>query len=227
MKIRLKFSKQGRIKFVGHLDLLRLFERVIKRTNLPVAYSQGFNPHSLLYFAQALSVGITSEGEYLDIHLTEEVDPELVKKQLNDILPEGLKITNVNILLEESKICMALIDSSSYTIWIDKTLDNKDLIEQARAYYDQEENMVTRISKKKARLINIKEFIYKLEMEEDDSHYIIYTTLAAGSRKNLNAKLFIEAFIEHSQLDLNYRIHRNELFSLQGEDYLPLWKTGV
>lgn len=227
MKIRMKFSKVGRIKFVGHLDLLRLFQRAVKSAHIPVAYSQGYNPHSLLYFAQALSVGITSEGEYIDIHLAEDVEPEWVKNQMNHILPEGIQIQDVYILLEDSKTCMALIDGSSYTITIPKDSANVGLIEQANEYYNQDEVLVTRISKKKARTINIKEFIYNLEIGESAVDYVIHVTLATGSRKNLNAKLFIDAFAEHSKLELAYAIHREELFGLEDEVLVPLWKIGV
>lgn len=227
LKIRMKFSKEGRIKFVGHLDLLRLFQRAAKSAQIPAAYSQGFNPHSLLYFAQALSVGITSEGEYIDIHLDRDVEPEWVKNQMNGVLPEGLKIQNVYILLEESKTCMALVDGSSYTIIVDKDSAGDDFIEQANKFYNQEEIPVTRISKKKAKTINIKEFIYKLTIGENEAKYIINVTLAAGSRKNLNAKLFMEAFIDYRKLDLVYRIHRTELFALQNDILVPLRKMGV
>lgn len=227
MKIRMKFSKEGRIKFVGHLDLLRLFQRAVKGAGIPIAYSQGFNPHSLLYFAQALSVGITSEGEYIDLHLAEAVDAQWVKDQMNNILPEGLKIQEVYILLEESKTCMALVDGSSYTITIPKNASNHDFIPLSQAYYQQDEIPVTRISKKKARTINIKEFIYAFDLEENQTDYLVHVTLAAGSRKNLNAKLFIDAFIEHSKLETGYQIHRNELFSLVDDQLVPLWKIGV
>lgn len=227
MKIRIKFSKQGRIKFVGHLDLLRLFQRVIKSANIPIAYSKGFNPHPLLYFAQALSVGITSEGEYLDLHLVEAVDPAEVKKHMNSILPEGLEIKHVSILAEESKTCMALVDLSRYTITTDKTPDNKDFLQLSRDFYNQKEIPYTRVSKKKERIINIKEFIHDLEIYESKTQYILSVDLAAGSRKNLNSKLFIEAFRDHSKLAFHYAIHRKELFSLQDEQFIPLWKLGV
>ena len=227
MKLRLKFSKEGRIKFVGHLDLLRLFQRVIKSAQIPMAYSQGFNPHPLLYFAQALSVGITSEGEYLDIHLEEDVDPAWVKNQMNSILAEGLKIQKVSILKEESKTCMALIDASSYSIYINKDSSNEGILELSQAFYGQEEILVTRKTKKKERVINIKEFIYDFQIEENEDHYRMNVTLAAGSRKNLNAKLFIEAFIKASDLELAYQIHREELFALEDGALVPLWKIGV
>lgn len=227
MKIRMKFSKEGRIKFVGHLDLLRLFERAIKVAKIPMAYSQGFNPHSLMYFAQALSVGITSEGEYLDLHLAEDVESQWVKTQMNNILPEGLEIQDVSILLENSKTCMALIDGSSYTISIPKNAGNNGLIEQVNGFYNQEEILVTRKSKKKERVINIKEFIYELEIGESETDYILEVVLVTGSRKNLNAKLFMDSFIADANLEINYQIHRKELFALQDEVLVPLWKIGV
>ena len=227
MKIRLGFIKQGNIKFVGHLDLLRLFQRVIKSADIPIAYSQGFNPHSLLYFAQALSVGITSTGEYMDIQLEEDVPPEWVKDQINAILPEGLEIHSAHILLEESKTCMAVVDAASYEITIDKHPEDEEFVIKLNEFYSQEEILVTRISKKKPKTINIKEFIYELEIEEKDDNYIIHVTLAAGSRKNLNAKLFMASFINHSNLELVYTIHRNELFVLKNDVLVPLWKIGV
>lgn len=227
MKIRMKFSKEGKIKFVGHLDLLRLFERATKVAKIPAAYSQGFNPHSLLYFAQALSVGITSEGEYLDIHLAEDVEPQWVKNQMNAILPEGLKIQDVYILLEDSKTCMALVDASSYKIVIPKTAENQGFIEKSTAFYNQGEILVTRASKKKERVINIKEFIYELEIGETKTEYILEVVLATGSRKNLNAKLLIDSFVDDSGLEITYQIHRNELFAIKDKVLVPLWKMGV
>jgi len=227
MKIRMGFSKQGRIKFVGHLDLLRLFQRVIKSAKLPIAYSQGFNPHSLMYFAQALSVGITSTGEYIDLHLEEDVSPEWIKQHMNEMLPEGLKIHSVNILAEDSKTCMALIDASSYEIRIDKGPGDKDIMMLAKEFYKQEEILVSRISKKKKRIINIKEFIYALSLEENETHYLAMVTLAAGSRQNLNANLFIQSFLDANQLDKAYEIHRTELFSLQEDKLVPLWEIGA
>lgn len=226
MKIRMGFSKQGRIKFVGHLDLLRLFQRVIKSAEIPIAYSQGFNPHSLMYFAQALSVGITSTGEYIDIHLEKDASPQWIKERMNERLPEGLKIHSVTILAEDSKTCMALIDASSYEIRINKNPDDKDFMMLAKEFYKQEEILVARISKKKKKMINIKEFIYDLSLEEKETHYIAKVTLAAGSRKNLNANLFIQSFLDAYQLDQAYEIHRTELFSLQEDKLVPLWEIG-
>jgi radical SAM-linked protein len=69
MRLVIKYTKEERVKYISHLDFLRLVQRAIRRADIPVAYSQGFNPHPRLSFASALAVGVTSEGEYLDIYL--------------------------------------------------------------------------------------------------------------------------------------------------------------
>lgn len=227
MKIRIKFSKKGKVKFIGHLDLLRLFQKIIKSAKLPIAYSKGFNPHPLIYFAQALSVGITSQGEYLDIHLEEDIDPETIKEDMNKILPEGIRVEGVYALPEDSKTCMALIDSSSYTIFINKTREDNNILEMLEEFYSQEEILYKRISKKKERTINIKDFIYELGIRENELDYTMDLMLASGSRKNLNPKLLIQSFIDSSGLELDYSIHRRELYSLLDGKFIPLWKLGV
>ena len=79
MKYRIKFTKVGKVRFVGHLDLLKLFQRAIKRAGIPVAYSNGFNPHQLIGFAIPLPLGMASVGEYVDVELKEEVSEDIIK----------------------------------------------------------------------------------------------------------------------------------------------------
>ena len=101
-KYRLKFSKSGKMIYIGHLDLLKFFIRLIKRTQLPIAYSNGFNPHQQLTFAIPLSLGMTSYGEYLDIQLTAPVDCEEIKNRLHRCYNEELNIP----VLDVKKICI-------------------------------------------------------------------------------------------------------------------------
>ena len=75
MRLAVVFTKEAPVRFVSHLDVQRLFQRAFRRAKLPLAYSQGFNPHPLVSFATALSVGMTSRGEYLDVTLAEELSP--------------------------------------------------------------------------------------------------------------------------------------------------------
>ena len=87
MKVRyvIKFTKGENIKFIGHLDLMRTIQRIIKRSGLPVEYSKGFNPHMALSIAQPLSVGVYSDGEYLDLVLTESLGVGEVIEKLNKV----------------------------------------------------------------------------------------------------------------------------------------------
>ena len=93
MKVRylIKFSKESEIKFVGHLDLMRTIQRMMKRSGLPVVYSKGFNPHINLSLAQPLAVGIYSSGDYLDAPFEEEIPELKVKEALNNSAPPGIK----------------------------------------------------------------------------------------------------------------------------------------
>ena len=93
--VRTVFEKKGRAKYISHLDLNRFMMRAFRRSGLPIWYTEGFNPHPYATFALALSLGFESEYEIMDFSLTEGVSFGKVKKILNEILPEGLKIVYV------------------------------------------------------------------------------------------------------------------------------------
>ncbi|MBO5955258.1 MAG: DUF2344 domain-containing protein [Clostridia bacterium] len=95
-KWRLKFSKMGMGKYISHLDLLRTFTRAIHRANLPVRYSQGFNPHQLITFSLPLALGVTSETEFVDIDFEESATPKMIGEALNKTLPPDIKILRVS-----------------------------------------------------------------------------------------------------------------------------------
>ena len=76
MKIRIKFTKTGHLRFIGHLDVMRYFQKLMRRANVDIRYSEGFSPHQIMSFAQPLGVGDTSEGEYVDIEVFSSVFSE-------------------------------------------------------------------------------------------------------------------------------------------------------
>ncbi len=91
-RIRIKFAKTGRMRFLSHLDMMALFHRAVTRAGVPVAFSRGFNPHPNISFGPALSVGVESEAEYLDMETDPFVDVRTITRELNSTLPEGIKI---------------------------------------------------------------------------------------------------------------------------------------
>jgi hypothetical protein len=91
-KIRMRYEKLGRMKFSSHRDFQRALERAIRRSKIPIAYSAGFSPHPKISYANAAPTGCASLAEYIEIGLTEPVDPELVKNLINEALGDGLSI---------------------------------------------------------------------------------------------------------------------------------------
>ena len=93
MKIRIKFRKYGVMKFVGHLDIMRYFQKAVRRANIDICYSEGFSPHQIMSFAAPLGVGITSDGEYLDIEVHSTKSTKEMLETLNATMVEGVEIT--------------------------------------------------------------------------------------------------------------------------------------
>jgi len=92
MKIETVFCKKGALKYISHLDIVRLFQRAVRRAGLPVSLSQGFTPHYKIGFSNALKLGIESEGESAVFTIVNWMDPEEFKNRINEKLPEGVKI---------------------------------------------------------------------------------------------------------------------------------------
>lgn len=91
-KIKIKFKKGEEVKFISHRDLMRVFQRAIRRADLPITYSQGFNPHMKISWGNALKLGKTSDNEEATLHMADWTRPQTVKAQLNSVLPPGIEI---------------------------------------------------------------------------------------------------------------------------------------
>ncbi|QIB26274.1 TIGR03936 family radical SAM-associated protein [Caloranaerobacter azorensis] len=113
--IRVRFSKKDDMKYISHLDLMRLFQRAFRRADIPVKYSQGFNPHPKFSLATALPIGVTSDGEYMDVELENDIDKDEFINRINDVLPDGIKILSGKYI-KTSKSLMSLIEWSDYII---------------------------------------------------------------------------------------------------------------
>ena len=109
MKLRIKFNKYGPVRFIGHLDVMRFFQKAIRRAGIDVAYSQGFSPHQIMSFAQPLSVGLTSNGEYMDVEVNSIVSCEDVKRKLNEVSVPGIEVLSVKVLPEKAENAMASV----------------------------------------------------------------------------------------------------------------------
>ena len=98
MKIRVRFSKQGQMKFIGHLDMVRYFQKVMRRGEIDVAYSEGFSPHQKMSFAAPLSVGVLSKGEYFDMEVNSTLSTKEAIERINEQNVEGVKVLSYKLL---------------------------------------------------------------------------------------------------------------------------------
>jgi len=117
--VRLRFTKRGRVRFISHRDVARAFERAFRIVTLPTAFTAGFVPRPKVSFGLALSVGYESDGEYLDVELTEREDPDTLCAPISEALPEGLDVTGAAALQDRAPALQEAITSVSYRIEIE------------------------------------------------------------------------------------------------------------
>lgn len=212
MKVRIKYSKSGVLRFIGHLDIMRYFQKAIRRADIDIAYSTGYSPHQIISFAAPLSLGITSEGEYFDAELVTFTNSEDIINRLNEVMVDGITITDAVLLDENAKNSMSVVAASDYVISFNEDLAIKDkLIERVTDYISGEHILIVKKTKKSEKEVDIKPFIYDLHLEGDK----IYMLLATGSVENLKPALVIEGLYNYVGIEYNkfdYRIHRIEAY---------------
>ncbi|MBL0345098.1 TIGR03936 family radical SAM-associated protein [Candidatus Villigracilis affinis] len=127
MRIRITFTKQGALRYTGHLDLHRLWERAMRRAELPIAYSQGFHPQPKMSLAAALPLGFSSLCEMLDVRLNEEIPVEEIRLRLKDNLPTDIQVTNVESVDERAPALQTQVLSAEYHVQLTEPVDGSDL----------------------------------------------------------------------------------------------------
>ncbi len=219
IKYRIKFTKTGNMIFIGHLDLLKFFQRTIKRAGLPIAYSQGFNPHQLITFAIPLSLGVSSIGEYVDMQFKTEMDCDEIVSRLNDTMPLGIKILSARKLNEGEKTCAAAVEIGTYKITLSEMYDN--LNNAVDEIIKSDEINVERVVKKKTKVTNIRPLIYKLSAKDN----VIDATIATGSQGNLKVEILISELykvMDREYVPYKIDIQRQELFTTEKGEVKPL-----
>lgn len=214
VKTRMRFTKTGSVKFIGHLDCMRFFQKAIRRAKLDVAYSQGYSPHQLMSFASPLGVGITSDGEYMDVEfhsLPEDKSLAELAEYLNQFMTEEIFVTEIEIMPEGFKNSMSLLRTADYMI-VEKEegILPADYKEKWLSFMEQPQILVTKKSKKTEREIDIKENILLSAFslaelcEKTGEDYgtlhcqyegeAIYMQLTSGSSDSVKPELVLSAF---------------------------------
>lgn len=217
MKARIKFRKNGVMKFIGHLDIMRYFQKAIRRAEIPIAFTSGYSPHMIMSFANPLGVGLTSDGEYFDIELTESIASKEAVRRLNEQMVDGMEIVSfVQIPDDKKSKGMSIVAGADYLSSVKNGNLPEDLTEKLEAFYAQNEICVVKKTKKSEKEVDIRPMIYKLECRNGG----IYMRVAAGSVQNLKPELVTEAFVRYLGMEadaVTFTHHRLETFA-ESED---------
>lgn len=193
MRVRIKFSKHGVVKFIGHLDVMRYFQKAIRRAGIDVTYTTGFSPHQVMSFAAPLGVGHYSNGEYLDIEVNSHQGRQNMIDRLNGAMVPGIVIENIVALGDKAGNAMASVAAAGYTLeWKEGYEVPADLEKQATAFFEQNSIMVTKQTKKSTLELDLKPGIYEMKSTKDS----IYILVDASSSGNIKPTLLLEAFYE-------------------------------
>ena len=218
-KLRLKFSKNGPIKFIGHLDVMRYFQKAIRRAEIDIKYSEGYSPHQIISFAQPLSVGATSDGEYMDMTVNSMVSVSDVMNRLNAVMNEGICITAIKELSDNEEKAMTAAYAAKYKIrFREKYRPDFDWIEEFSKYLGRDVLPAMKKTKSGEKEIDMKPLIYDYSFDrEDDSVTLL---LSMSSAATLKPALLFGAFFaamdrEFSNIALD--VHRIDIYRY-GED---------
>lgn len=227
-RYRLMYAKEGPAKYISHLDLIRVFERAARRAGLPIAFTQGFNPHPKLSFAAPLAVGTAGEAEFADMELTGNIPAGVVAKSLSETMPEGLRLIDARLVEESSPALMAMADRAVYTARaVLEDPPQKETLEMAVAgFLARPEVLVERRGKTgEVRKYDIKPGIFAMAARMNNDIIELEAELKTGSSGNVRLEELIAAFMEDSGLKArgNFILCRRALFSAGGNMRETLW----
>lgn len=227
-KLRVKFTKEGGARYISHLDLMRTMERALRRAKLEIAFSEGFNPHPKLSFASALSLGVNSRAEYMDLELTKGVTEGEARDRLNSSLPAGIKVLEVEELKDKGGAAMSLVEGAAYEVRGETALpwSKEKWLEIINSLLERDEILIEREGKKGLREIDIAPLLLDLELKElNGNTFLLGLLVRAGSRGNLRADEVLQALQKYYSLALEMDriiITRTALYREDNDHLIPL-----
>ena len=206
------------MKFIGHLDIMRFFQKVMRRADIPIAFTGGFSPHMIMSFANPLGVGVTSDGEYFDIELTEDIDMKLAVERMNQVVVEGIEIVNMVPISDDKKQTgMSIVAAADYLSSLKSGIFPEDWKEKAGQFMNQPTISILKKTKKSEKEVDIKPMIYKFEVRDES----VYMQVATGSVENLKPELVMQALCNYLGVDLetvSFAHHRLDVYANIGTE---------
>lgn len=220
-KLRVKITKGEEVRYISHLDYAGAIERAIRRAKLPAAYSAGFNPHMKLAFASALGLGVTSEGEYMDVEFTAAVDPAEAQIRLNGSLPSGIAVRQAGYVEDHSPALMAAVNLAEYRILVPLSdgAEFCDVQASLNRFNSAGEVTYIRESPKKKREIDLKHYLAQdIVAAEDGAEIRLSMKIKITPTGSVKAGEVLAALVNQFGLPVEKDsglIHRNGLYIMQ------------
>ncbi len=203
-EVRLRFSKTGRLKYISHLDINRAMSRALKRAQIPLWYTEGFNPHPYMSFSLPLSLGVESLCESVDLRIIGDITNDEIKYRLNNVLPQDIKIVDVyDDFRDNSEIVY-----SDY-VYKFEFKDNEAAFEKIKNVLSSDEIIALKKGKQGRKRVmketNIKSFIDKYSISIRNDVIVLNIRLLAGPEKNLNPSLLFDTIIRLIDMDFEWK----------------------
>lgn len=227
IKVRVKFSKHGALKFIGHLDIMRYFQKVFRRSGIDIAYTEGFSPHQVMSFAAPLGVGLESDGEYMDVELNSMESTDDIKRRMNEQMAEGMEVLSVVVLPEKSGSAMAAVAAAGYYIsFRDGFEPPQGWREAIKEFLSAEQILVEKQTKKSVLKIDLKPSIYDFRLSSYQMKNCLYLMVNASSAGNIKPAMVMEAMFQ--KLGLPYdaskmMITREDTYLNRGTEEEPVF----
>lgn len=227
IKVRIKFSKHGALKYIGHLDIMRYFQKVFRRADIDIAYTEGFSPHQVMSFAAPLGVGLESDGEYMDVELNSLVDTEDVRKRMNEHMAEGMEVLSVVVLPEKSGSAMAAVAAAGYYIAFRDDFEPPEGWREAiKEFLKADQILVEKQTKKSVLQVDLKPSIYDFRLSSYQGKKCLYLMVNASSAGNIKPAMVMEALFNRLGISFDaseMSVTREDTYRNRGTEEEPVF----
>lgn len=219
-KARMKFAKEGRAKYISHLDLMHTMQRAMARCEMPLWFTEGFNQHAYVSVALPLSTGFSGECEFLDFNLLPERVPEHAVEALNAVFPEGLRAIDIYALTDGGRKVAEIAFSKYRVTYTFEDGVPPEFAQEVRALFARPEIEIVKRSKRGEKTVNLRDYLHELTVEQDGNTVKLFAITAAGNN-NLSPEYLsrsIELYLpQYLPLDAAY--HRLAVYTADLQEF--------
>lgn len=224
MRMLMQFQKGDIVRHLGLLDLQRTIQRALRRSGLPIAYSNGFNPHIVMSFASALSSGVPGDAELLDVSLNGDTTEEACLEAMNRVLPPALKVSRIRLVDDRFPKVTAAMQQAQYRITL-RGENTEKMVSAIADFLKEEEIMALRKTKKAETMVNIRPMIHVLDAEYNDAEdtAVIIARVSFVETATLKPDLLMNTLAKYAGVELpKCEIRRTYLLGLVNGEAVPL-----